>query len=131
MNQWSGIGNLMNTPTSFVNDSGKDICSFKLSVNRPRTQSDDTYSDTVPIRAEGRIAALCREYLTKGRKIGVVGKLRTYYFTDSEGETHSGFYVKPDDVTFLPSGSEKESRLGDIHSDDGVIHQSFDFDRWR
>ena len=133
MNTWSGIGNLVRDPVSDVTDDGEDVCKFTIAVNRGvRDESTGKdIADFVPVRARKRQAQLCREYLRKGKKVGIVGALRSYNFKNEAGEYVSGFYVAMTDFTFLYSGDPKKSELGDVHADDGVVHnaapQSLDF----
>ncbi len=122
MNTWSGIGNLVRDPEASVTQSGTDVCKFTVAVNRPKDANGNTQADFIPVRALGKRAALCREYLRKGRKIGIVGKLHTYTYTTQEGQKRSGFEVLLDDITFLPSGDANKSQFGDVHADDGVVH---------
>ena len=122
MNTWSGIGNLVKNPESYVSQAGTDVCKFTIAVNRPKDANGQQQADFIPIKAFGRRAALCREYLAKGRKVGVVGKLQTYNYQKDDGTIVFGFEVVLDDLTFLYSGDPNKPQLGDVHADDGVIH---------
>ena len=125
MNTVSVIGNLVKDPVASVTQDGEDVCKFTIAVNRGRRdENGKDQADFVPIRATRQRAALCREYLRKGRKVGVTGKLRTYSFTDENGKFVNGFYVALDDLTFLYNGDPNKGDLGDVHSDDGVVHHS-------
>lgn len=122
MNTWNGIGNLVRDPESSVTQFGIDVCKFTIAVNRPKDVNGQAQADYIPIRAIGKRAALCREYLKKGRKVGIVGKLQTYSFTTHEGQKRNGFEILLEDLTFLPSGDANKPQFGDIHADDGVVH---------
>ena len=123
MNKWSGIGNLVKDPVCSSTQDGEEVCKFTIAVNRgKRDENGKDQADFVPIHARKQKAALCREYLRKGRKVGIVGTLRTYNFTDDQGRFVNGFYVAVDDITFLYNGDPNKGELGDVHSDDGVVH---------
>lgn len=122
VNQWSGIGNLCRGPEASVSQSGTDICKFTIAVNRAKDANGQSQTDFIPVRAFGRRAALCREYLRKGRKVGIIGKLQTYSYTTQDGQKRNGFEILLDDITFLPSGDPNKTQFGDVHSDDGVVH---------
>ena len=48
-----------------------------------------------------KLAATCAEWLTKGREVAVVGKLRLSEWTGRDGERHSKVRVVADAVQFL------------------------------
>jgi single-strand DNA-binding protein len=54
-----------------------------------------------------KLAATCAEWLTKGREVAVVGKLRLNEWTSREGERRSKIQVVADAVQFL--GSPKKA----------------------
>ena len=124
MNSWSGVGNLTKDPMSEVDDNGVDICKFTIAVNRAKNEAGESIADFIPIKAKGKRASLCREYLRKGRKVGIIGKLQTYNFVNDNGERKYGFQVVAEDITFLPSGNPNNTQLGDVHQDDGVVHNT-------
>ena len=131
MNNFNGIGNLVKDPVSSTDQEGNDVCKFTIAINRGKDENGKSVADFVPVRATRKKAALCREYLVKGRKVGVQGTLRTYSFPDDNGNRVSGFYVAMTDITFLYNGDPNKGNLGDVHADDGVVHpgdpQDMDF----
>ena len=122
MNRWYGVGNLTKDPETSVTQNGTDVAKFIVAVNRPKDESGESKADFIPVKARGKKAALVREYLRKGRKVAVEGKLQTYNYTNQDGQRRSGFEVILDELTFLPSGDPNNTRHGDIHQDGGVIH---------
>lgn len=56
----------------------------------------------------GKRAQLCKEYLKKGRKVGVTGKLQTYNYTGQDGQKKYGFEILLDELTFLSSSAESK-----------------------
>ena len=108
MNSWSGIGNLTRDPESSATQSGLEVSKFTLAINRPKDQNGQSQADFIPIRALGKRAQLCNQYLKKGRKIGVVGKLQTYSYTGQDGQKKYGFEILLDDITFLSSSTESK-----------------------
>ncbi|MBR6982093.1 MAG: single-stranded DNA-binding protein [Ruminococcus sp.] len=130
MNRWYGVGNVVRDPESSVTQDGMDVCKFTVAVNRIKDKDDSgkKVADYIPVRAKGKKAALCREYLHRGKKVGVEGKLETYNYTTQEGYKRSGFEVVLDDITFLYSGDPDKTEHGDVHANDGVIHHDLDLD---
>ena len=127
MNYWIGVGNVIRAPEAYVNSAGKDVCKFNIRTNRKRSYTGEGETDTIPIYAEGKTASLCREYLRIGKKVGIYGEIHTYMYTSEDGDRHSGFHVKLEEITFLPSGNVDKPELGDIHSDDGCLHHDINF----
>ena len=128
MNRWYGVGNIVRNPESKVTDAGIDECKFTVAVNRIKDDNGKKVADYIPVRAKGKKAALCREYLHRGKKVGVEGRLETYNYTTQEGYKRSGFEVVLDDITFLYSGDPDRTEHGDVHANDGVIHHELDLD---
>lgn len=122
MNIASFIGNLTRDPESTVTQNGTDVCKFTIAVNRPKDANGESQADFIPIKAIGKRAGLCREYLRKGRKVGVSGELHTYSFTTQDGIQKKGFEILMNSITFLPSGNPNKTQFGDVHADDGVVH---------
>lgn len=116
MNCFNGVGNLTHDPETRVTQSGIDETKFTIAINRPKTQDGESIADFIPIKAYKNKAAMCAQYLKKGRKVAVTGKIHTYTY-EKEGVRKSGFEVVLDEITFLPSSNPDRTNLGDVHSD--------------
>ena len=55
-----------------------------------------------------KLAATCGEYLTKGREVAVVGKLRLNEWTTKDGERRSKIQIVADVVQFLDAPKKDE-----------------------
>jgi single-strand DNA-binding protein len=85
----------------------KRLATFRLAVDRP-TKNDE--ADFFRIAAWDQQAQFCAEYLAKGRKIGVEGRLRYRTWEDGE-EKRSMVEVVAHRIEFLgprPNGSDAE-----------------------
>jgi single-strand DNA-binding protein len=104
MNNVSLIGNLATEVE--LRDIGEDkkVASFLLAVNRG---GRDAGADFVSVSAWDRQAELCAEYLTKGQRVGVAGRLRSHSW-DDEGKRRTRVEVVAQKVDFLsgPRGDE-------------------------
>ncbi|MDQ1499508.1 MAG: single-strand DNA-binding protein [Actinomycetota bacterium] len=96
MNSVCLIGRLTADPTSHAGES-HESATFRLAVPRPTSDS----ADFVDIVTFNKLAATCGEYLTKGRQVAIVGKLRLNEWTSREGERRSRLQVVADAVQFL------------------------------
>jgi len=87
------IGRLTADPQTHAGDK-HESATFRLAV--PRTASDG--ADFVDIVCFDKLAATCAEWLTKGREVAVVGKLRLSEWTSRNGERRSRLQVVADAV---------------------------------
>ena len=79
MNTWFGIGTLVYDPEMKYANSGTEIASFSIAINEKIKGPDQKYTE----RADffdcvlfGKSAANFCEYMAKGRKVAIRGKLR-------------------------------------------------------
>jgi single-strand DNA-binding protein len=86
----------------------KKVASFVLAVDRA---SRDGGADFVCVSARDRQAELCAEYLGKGRRIAVDGRLRSRSWED-EGKRRSALEVVARRVEFLGGGPRQEEAEG-------------------
>jgi single-strand DNA-binding protein len=104
INQVILMGRLTRDPESRTTPSGKTITSFSLAVDRA---GQDDATDFFDITAWEKLGELVSQYLSKGRRCLVQGRLRQDSWDDKEtGKKRSRIEVVASDVTFLdgPSG---------------------------
>lgn len=107
INQVILMGRLTRDPEVRTTASGKTITSFSLAVDR--TGGQDDAADFFDITAWEKLGELVSQYLSKGRRCLVQGRLRQDSWDDKEtGKKRSKVEVVATDVTFLdgPSGSD-------------------------
>jgi single-strand DNA-binding protein len=97
MNNVSLIGNLATEVELRDVAEDKKVASFLLAVNRG---GRDAGADFVSVSAWDRQAEVCAEYLTKGQRVGVVGRLRSHSW-DDEGKRRTRVEVVAQRVDFL------------------------------
>jgi single-strand DNA-binding protein len=90
----------------------KKVASFVLAVDRA---SRDGGADFVTVSAWDRQAELCAEYLGKGRRIAVDGRLKSRSW-EEEGKRRSAIEVVARRVEFLGGGPrrDEEEAGGDV-----------------
>lgn len=106
INQVILMGRLTRDPEQRTTTTGKTIASFSIAVDRGG--QDDT-ADFFNVTAWEKLGELVMQYVTKGRRVLVQGRLRQDSWDDKEtGKKQSRIEVVATDVTFLdgPSGSE-------------------------
>lgn len=104
MNKLTLIGNLTNDPEIRSTQTGKNVCTFTIAVNRKKVSEPQT--DFFRINAWNGLADTCARFLSKGKKVAVVGELQARTYEDKNGNTRLSLDVSADEVEFL---SPKES----------------------
>jgi single-strand DNA-binding protein len=107
MNTVSLIGNLATEVE--LRDVGEDkkVAGFLLAVNRPTRDGD---ADFVWISVWDRQAEVCSEFLGKGQRVGIVGRLRSSSWQD-DGKQRRSVEVVAQRVDFL-SGPRRDEGPG-------------------
>jgi len=100
------IGNLTRDPELRYTPTGAAVCTLGLATNRTWvTDSGEKKEETEFHRvvAWNKLAELCSQLLTKGRKIYVEGRLRTNAWTAQDGSQRSTTEVVIEDMIILDS----------------------------
>ena len=99
INQVILMGRLTRDPETRTTTSGKSVTSFSLAVDR---QGSDDQADFFDVTAWEKTGELVAQYLSKGRRCLVQGRLRQDSWEDKEtGKKRSRVEVVAFDVTFL------------------------------
>lgn len=111
MNKIVLIGNLTHDPETRSTPNGVTVCSFTIAVNRRfASQGGEKQTDFFRINAWRQLGDLCTRYLTKGRKVAVIGELQARTYEAKDGTTRLSLDVSADEVEFLsPKGQEDGS----------------------
>lgn len=107
INQVILMGNLTRDPELRTTPSGQSVCSFSIAVNRSWQGQDGTQQDAVDyfdVTAWGKLGELVNQYMSKGRKCLVQGRLSQRSW-EQDGQKRSKVEVVASDVTFLDGGS--------------------------
>lgn len=110
INQVILMGNLTRDPELRTTTTGQNVCSFSLAVNRSWQGSDGQTQDAVDyfdVTAWGKLGELVNQYMRKGRKCLVMGRLSQRSW-EQEGQKRSKVEVVANDVTFLDGGNGGE-----------------------
>ena len=127
MNKITLIGNLTADPTLRATQSGTSVCQFTIAVNRRFPGPDgQKQTDFFRINTWRQLAESCNKYLSKGKKVAIVGELQARTYTANDGTTRMSLDVSADEVEFLsPKEEPKEApapadpdTFEDVSSDD-------------
>lgn len=106
INQVILMGRLTRDPETRTTPSGKTVTTFSLAVDR---QTQDDQADFFDVTAWEKTGELVAQYLTKGRRALIQGRLRQDSWDDKDtGKKRTKVEVVATDVTFLdgPSGND-------------------------
>ena len=108
MNKLTIIGNLTRDPEMRTTQSGIQVCTFTVAVNRRRSNADSGQpeADFFRVTAWRQLGENCAKFLSKGRKVCVIGPVSVSTFTGNDGNTRATLEVTADDVEFLSPRSE-------------------------
>ena len=105
VNQVLLMGNLTRDPELRQTPSGQSVCGFSIALNRSYKDSSGEWqeaTDYIDIVAWGPLGERVAQYLTKGRRCLVQGRLQSRSW-EREGQKRSKVEVLANDVTFLDS----------------------------
>ena len=97
-------GRLTKDPELKSGQSGKAYARFTLAVDRPMQKGEADFINCV---AFGKTAELIGEYLRKGRKAGVTGRLQMSKY-EVNGEKRTSYDVVVDTIEFLESRNNSQ-----------------------
>ena len=100
MNKLMIIGNLTNEPELRSTADGKEVCTFTVAVNR-RKSNQNPQADFFRVNAWGEKGKVCKQYLTKGKKVCVTGQVSVHAYTAQDGSARGSLEVFAEDVEFL------------------------------
>ena len=111
MNKIVLIGNLVRDPESRSTQTGITVCSFTIAVNRRfASQGAERQTDFFRINAWRQLGENCSRYLSKGKKVAVIGELQARTYEDKDHNTRMSLDVSADEVEFLtPKNAQEDS----------------------
>jgi single-strand DNA-binding protein len=106
LNRVQLIGNLTRDPELRYTPNGNAVCTFSIATNRGWTTDSGEKREEVDFHrvvAWNKLAELCSQFLVKGRKVYVEGRLSTRNWTGQDGAQKSTTEVVIDDMILLDS----------------------------
>ena len=108
MNTVQLIGRLTRDPEVRYSQSGTAFASFSIAIDRGRDkEGNDKGADYPNISCVGKTAELVEKYLTKGRQVGIIGRIQTGSY-EKDGKRIYTTEVFADRVEFLGGKTEEK-----------------------
>ena len=119
LNKMLAIGNVGTDPEMRYTPNGNPVTSFRLATGRTYTTSDgERRQDTewFTVVAWNQLAEQCNQFLIKGRRVYVEGRLKSNTWTAQDGQTRFNNEIIANRVLFLdrsaPDGEGLEAAGG-------------------
>lgn len=107
------LGNLGADPEVRYTSNGQAVTELRMATSEQWTDKDGQRQERTEWHAVsvwGKTAELCGQYLAKGRKVYVEGRLESREYTDKEGVKRKVWEIRADKVTFLGGTKRDEDR---------------------
>lgn len=100
------IGNLTRDPELRTTQTGINVCSFTVAVNKPLTRAQreagqQPQAKFYRVSAWRELGDNCAKYLAKGRKVYVSGPVDVSTYTGNDGVVHANLELTANEVEFL------------------------------
>lgn len=118
-NQITLSGHVGQDPTMRYTPNGDPVCNFRMAVNTRRAGQEET--EWFRVTCWGRLAETVGQYVTKGRRVLVSGRLHSRTWTDDDGKDRFGNEVTASTVVFLERATgQQEQSVQPPSSDDAT-----------
>ena len=108
MNHWTGIGRLTRDPNVKYTQSGKAVASFTLAIDRRRSGDAEKQADFISCVAWEKTAEVIAQYVSKGQKIAVEGRIQTRSYDANDGTKRYVTEVVVNSMEFCDSKSGQQ-----------------------
>lgn len=117
MNVFVGIGRLVSDPDLKYLQNGTAVCKFTIAIDRgmSKDKKEEVKSkggqvaDFIRIVVWNKQAENCANFLTKGRLVGIAGRIQSGSYEDKDGKRVFTTDVVAQQVSFLEWGDKSES----------------------
>ena len=102
------VGRLTRDMEVKYTSGGMAIGKFSLAVNRKKKSGDQWVEEAsfFDVTCFGKTAENLKQYMTKGKQVGVDGSLHQDRWQDDSGQTRSRVVINADNIQLLGGGTE-------------------------
>ncbi len=111
------LGNLTRDPEVRFTPAGQSVATFAVATNRRwttkegQTQESAEYHDVV---AWGKLAEICQQFLKKGQRVYIEGRLQTRSWEGQDGAKRNRTEIIAENVISLDRGTPSAGGLGGL-----------------
>ncbi len=112
------IGNLGGDPEMRYTPAGRAFTTFNVACNRTYTTADGERREETEwfrVTAWARLAELCNQFLSKGRRVYIEGRLSSRSWEGADGQKRFSLEISANEMQLLdsrPRGDAPESHPG-------------------
>jgi len=125
MNNVCLVGNMTRDPEIKHLPSGTIVCEMGVAVNDRKPDGNGGYTDYAhffDVTCFGKLAENCGQYLSKGKKVGITGKLEQQRWEADDGSKRSRVKITAFNVEFLtPKDQDGSSSSQGAYADEPKI----------
>ncbi len=109
------VGNLGNDPEMKAMPNGNAVCNFSIATSESwkdkNTGQPQERTEWHRISSFGKLAEICGQYLKKGSKVYVEGKLKTHKWQDQSGQDKYSTEVEINEMQMLDKLEQQNRSL--------------------
>ena len=124
MNNVTLMGRLTRDPELKYSQAGKAYCRFTVAINREFNREE---ADFINCLAFGKTAETIAEWLGKGRRIALQGRIQTGNYENKNGDKVNTFEVVADRFEFVDSAKSDTNKNQTYSNNDDVLDDNDDF----
>ncbi len=124
MNNVTLMGRLTRDPELKYSQAGKAYCRFSLAVQREFNREE---ADFINCLAFNKTAETIAEWLGKGRRIALQGRIQTGSYENKNGDTVYTVEVVADRFEFIDNSKTQESKNQSYSNNNDVLDDNDDF----
>ena len=101
--------------------NGNPVTSFSVATNRRWTSSDGEQQEETEwfrVNAWNRLAETCNQYVSKGMKVYVEGRLKSSPWMGNDGQPRAGNEISASEIKFLDRASQTAGGSEDANTAD-------------
>ncbi|MFH1621178.1 MAG: single-stranded DNA-binding protein [Patescibacteria group bacterium] len=113
------IGNLTRDPEMRTTTNGQNVCSFSVATSSQWVNAQGVKQERTeyhPIVAWGKLAEICSQYLAKGRKVYIEGRLQTREWEGQDGNKRQRTEIVAENMIMLDRAPAAGLQSGTIGS---------------
>ena len=109
------MGRLVYDPELKTTQSGTNVCSFRIAVDRSFTrQGEERKADFIDVTAWRQTAEFVSKYFQKGSMIAIEGSLQTRQYQDKNGNNRTATEVLASQVSFCGGKATEKPAVHDF-----------------
>lgn len=126
MNAAMLMGRLTKDPDIRFTQSGLAVARFTLAVNRPYKKDKEQEADFIACVAFGKTAEVIGDYVYKGQRLIVEGRIQTGYYKDKEGKTKYTTEIAVNRAEFVEKRPEDSTMVNTLKENKNASTGNFE-----